>query len=325
MRMIVIVACGLLGVVAALGAMIVFGTGSPPPPLASIGKPFESVDFRDLPDVERIPTRNGGQVAFRSWRDNQDAPDPAQVVIAIHGSSATSSSLHPLAKALRAQGLPVYAPDIRGHGDTGRRGDIDYAGQLDDDLAVFVDAVRARHRNAKLILLGFSSGGGFALHAAGSRLGKLVERTILLSPMLGIRAPTVKAEGQAWAKAFVPRILALALLNRMGVHQLDHLTVLAFAIDPRQADILTGAYSYLLMNAFGTADYAADLRNASCPITVIVGEKDELFDAGRFAPTVAAIRPDVAVTVVPGLSHIEMITDPGAVPAIVAAVRSGEK
>jgi hypothetical protein len=39
------------------------------------------------------------------------------------------------------------------------------------------------------------------------------------------------------------------------------------------------------------------------------------------APTIAAIRPDVAVAIVPALDHIEMTTDPRAVPAIVAAVR----
>jgi pimeloyl-ACP methyl ester carboxylesterase len=99
------------------------------------------------------------------------------------------------------------------------------------------------------------------------------------------------------------------------------LTVLAFAIDPKRTDILTGHYSWLLTRAFGTNDYAADLRNASSPIAVLVGEKDELFDAAKFAPTIDAIRTDIPVTVIPGLTHIEMTTDSRAVTAIVAAVR----
>jgi alpha-beta hydrolase superfamily lysophospholipase len=36
---------------------------------------------------------------------------------------------------VRAAGITTYVPDIRGHGGSGRRGDIDYIGQLDDDLA----------------------------------------------------------------------------------------------------------------------------------------------------------------------------------------------
>jgi non-heme chloroperoxidase len=324
LRMFVIVVCGLLAaVVAALAGMIVFGTRDPAPPLASIGKPFEGVDFSDLPPIEKIPARKGTPIAFRVWREQPPAGEPALVVIAIHGSSATSASLHPLAKAISAQGIPVYAPDIRGHGATGSRGDIDYPGQLDDDFADLTAAVAARHGKATLVLLGFSSGGGFALHIAGSPLGKKFARTVLLSPMLGARTPTYRPQ-QAWAAPYIPRIIALALLDRIGIHAFDHLTVLAFAIDPKRADLLTGRYSWLLTRAFATNDYAVDLRHASSPISVLVGEKDELFDAAKFAPTIAAIRTDVPVTVIPGLGHVEMTTDPRAVPAIVAAVRGAD-
>jgi pimeloyl-ACP methyl ester carboxylesterase len=138
--------------------------------------------------------------------------------------------------------------------------------------------------------------------------------------MLGRRAPTYRPT-EAWATPYIPRIIALLLLNRVGIHVFDHLTVLAFAIDPKRADILTDHCSWLLTRDFATNDYAADLRNASCPIAVLVGEKDELFDAEKFAPTIAAVRIDIPVTVIPGLGHIEITTDPRAVPAIAAAVR----
>ena len=75
------------------------------------------------------------------------------------------------------------------------------------------------------------------------------------------------------------------------------------------------------MRAFGTLDYAADLKNAASPLAILVGEEDELFFADKFEPTVKAIRADVAVTIIPGLSHVDMITDRRAGPAIIAAVR----
>jgi hypothetical protein len=137
--------------------------------------------------------------------------------------------------------------------------------------------------------------------------------------MLGVRAPTVKSH--AWAKPFIPRILALLILNRIGVHAFDYLPVIAFAIPPECAEILTGQYSFRLLRAFYTADYAADLKVAPSPASVLVGERDELFAARLFAPTVQAVRPDAMVTVVPELNHIEMTTDARAVPAIVAAIR----
>jgi alpha-beta hydrolase superfamily lysophospholipase len=320
-HMLVVLCCGGLIVIAiaVLSAMLAFGTKAPPPTLTSVSEPFNHVDFSDLPKIETIPSRGGGRIAFRQWRPS--GPDPQDIVIAIHGSSGSSSGFHPLGKALSAQGIWFCAPDIRGHGETGQRGDIDYPGQLDDDLADLLAAVEVAHPKARPILLGFSSGGGFALHVAATPLAKSFARTILISPMLGVSAPTIRPDLRSWGVAYVPRIIAIVLLNRIGIHVFDHLPVLAFAIDPKQARYLTQYYSFLLMNAFGTADYAADLRNARLPMAVLVGERDELFDAEKFPPTIGAIRADVPATLIPGLSHVEMITDPRAVPAIVGAIR----
>jgi alpha-beta hydrolase superfamily lysophospholipase len=54
-------------------------------------------------------------------------------------------------------------PGLRGHHNSGRSGDIDYIGQLEDDLADFVAVLRPLHPNASFTLIGFSSGGGFVL------------------------------------------------------------------------------------------------------------------------------------------------------------------
>ena len=315
-----IVVCVLVvAIVAALGGMLAFGTGGQPQELASLGAPFRTVNFFDLPQPQKLETKHGSPIAYRVWPQNP-AADAELVVIMIHGSSAQSASIHPLGKALSAQGIPVYAPDIRGHGDTGARGDIDYASELDDDMADVVAAVRAKHPNAKLVLMGFSSGGGYALHLAATPLGKNFVRTVMLSPFLGPFVPTVRPDG-GYAKPFIPRILALLILNRAGIHAFDHLTALLLAIDPARTDILVGHYSWMLMQAFGTRDYAADLRNAQTPLAVVVGEKDELFDADKFAPTLDAVKPGIPVTIVPGLSHTGLTVDPSAVPAITAAVR----
>jgi alpha-beta hydrolase superfamily lysophospholipase len=311
-------------IVLLLAGMIAFGGGDAPPPLASISRPFHDVDFRDLPAIDTTPARRGTPIAFRVYRGTSGEPGREGVVIAIHGSSATSTSLHPLAKAISAAGWTVYVPDIRGHGATGRRGDIDDAGQLDDDLADLVALIRTRHKTARLVLLGFSSGGGFALHAAATPLGREFERVILISPMLGYRAPTARPGAEAWAKAFLPRIVALSILGRLGIHRFDNLPTLAFAIEPENAKILTSTYSFRLMTAFGTNDYAADLRKASAPVSVIVGGADELFFAERYTETVKAVRPDASVAIVPGVGHITMTLDARALAAIVATLREAD-
>jgi non-heme chloroperoxidase len=317
--MIVVVALAV-AIAAALGGMLAFGTGAPPEALGSLSAPFRNVDFSDLPAVQTLSVGNRSPIAYRAWLPSAANSEPLLVVIAIHGSSAQSASIQALGKALSAEGIPVYAPDIRGHGATGTRGDIDYAGELDDDMADFAGTVRGKYPNAKLVLIGFSSGGGYALHIAATPLGKTFARTVLMSPMLGPFAPTYNQD-QKYARPFLPRILALTLLDHVGIHAFDHLTTLLLAIDPARSDILVGHYSWLLMRAFGTQDYAEDLRNAQTPLAVVVGEKDELFYADKFAPTIDAVRPGVPVTIVPALSHTALTVDASAVPAILAAVR----
>ena len=308
------------GVIAAIAAilagMIAFGTARPPPRLASMIDPLEGVDYGDLPPLEIASTRKGSPIAFRRW---QPAGNADVAVILIHGSAMSSTYLHPLGKAISSRSIAVYAPDIRGHGKTGRKGDIDYARQLDDDLEDFVALVKTRQPSAQLVLAGFSGGGSFALHASALSLGNSFARLVLISPQLGLRAPTAKSS--AWAKPFIPRIMALLILDSIGIHAFDYLPVIAFAISQEDAANLTGQYSLRLLRAMYTPDYSADLKAVPLPVSVLVGERDELFTATLFAPTVQAVRSDALVKVVPELDHIEMTTDSRAVPAIVAAIR----
>ena len=314
---ILILVGGAIATIAAiLAGMIAFSIPSPPPKLASMTDPFERVDYVDLPPLEIASARRGSPIAFRRWQPEGNAD---LVVILIHGSAMSSTYLHPLGKAIASHDIAVFAPDIRGHGETGRKGDIDYARQLDDDLEDFVTTVKARQPSAQLVLAGFSGGGSFALHASALPVGRLFARLVLISPQLGLRAPTAKS--RAWAKPFIPRITALLILDRVGFHAFDYLPVIAFAIPQENAERLTGQYSFRLLRAFYSADYAADLEAAHSPLSVLVGDKDELFTAKLFAPTVQAVRSDALVRIVPELDHIEMTTDSRAVPAIVAAIR----
>src|SRR5262245_34036101 len=187
MKMLLIAASFAALIVLGFAAMLVLGTAGPPPMLASVNNPLDRVDISDLPALEPTPARKGGAIAFRRWGVAGSAGDPT--LILIHGSALSSTSLHPLGKALASAGIAVYAPDIRGHGNTGRKGDIDYRGQLDDDLADLVAMVKAARPGSPLVLAGFSGGGGFALRSAALPQGGTFERVVLLSPMLG-RAPT---------------------------------------------------------------------------------------------------------------------------------------
>ncbi|HXP31231.1 MAG TPA: alpha/beta fold hydrolase [Stellaceae bacterium] len=303
---------GLIVVVSgAVGGVLAFDAPVKPPPLASIGDAFANVDFSDLPAVQTYPARDGAKLGYRIY-----AGSGAQVVVLIHGSSDDGTGMHPLAKALRDAGASVYVPVLRGHRDSGRSGDIDYIGQLEDDLADFVAVLRPLHPTASFSLIGFSSGGGFALRVIAGPDEKLFDRFIMISPALPQSAPTIRPGTGGWVSLAMPRLIVLGTLNRIGVDWFNGLSIVAFATSPN-APNLTSVYSYRLAADFGAPrDYLAALGRSTKPAAVLVGGSDELFYPDRFAPLLGPARSDLHVTIVPGIGHIGMIAAAEGIAAV---------
>ena len=291
-----------------LGGAIAFGTKAAPPPMTTIQAAGAIIarEAADLPAVRRFVARDGTTLAYRAY-----PAAPERVAVLIHGSSASSISVHGFAKALQAAGISVYAPDIRGHGESGRIGDIDYIGQLEDDLADLLAALGPATAGAKRILIGHSSGGGFTLRIAGGTIGDRFDGYLLLAPLLGYDAPTVRPRGDDWAAPSIPRIIALAVLSRLGIHWFEGLPVVAFAVPRQEQRGRTPAYSFRLWANFSPhRDWQGDIRNIRRPALVLVGANDELFRADQYAPTFKALRQDIAVELVPNLNHMEITMSP---------------
>ena len=310
---------GAVGLVAAaaLAAAVAFGGPGQPPAMASISQPFKGVDFSGLPAIERFTARDGTPLAFRHYAPSA-GPGRASVVL-VHGSSATSTSLHPLAQAFQRDGFDVHALDLRGHGGSGVRGRIGYIGQLEDDVEDFVKAVKPASPRT---LIGFSSGGGFVLRFASDPRQTLFNNYLLLSPFLSQDAPTQRKNSGGWVSVGMPQIVAIAVLNRVGVTLFNDLPVTAFAVQDADRAVLTAQYSYALAQNFRPRpEYAADIAAVRQPMAVLVGQGDEAFHADRFAAVFAAGSPPLPVTVLPGLGHITVTLDPVAHRAAIAAVR----
>ncbi len=74
-----------------------------------------------------------------------------------------------------------------------------------------------------------------------------------------------------------------------------------------------------MLENFGPRDeYLADLRNAPGPVSLFVGSADEIFFADRYAALLKGARPDLDVSILPGLGHMDMILKPEALAAIAA-------
>jgi non-heme chloroperoxidase len=302
-RMFAIVVCLVLGLWLMLA--IAFGTAAPQRPVHP-----RQMDLTELPALSRYTTRDGAQLAYRVYPGNVE-----QVVVLIHGSGTESSVMNALAKTLQAAGATVYALDLRGHGSSGRSGDIDYIGQLDDDLADLIATIRPEHTNAALTLIGFSAGGAFTIRIAGEPHGDLFDRYIAISPAIVYPSPLARSNAGGWATPYLPRIVGLIILNKIGIHWFDGLAAIVFAIPPDNAN-LTGVYSYRLAMNLGSSDFFRALGRTKKPMALIAGGNDDQFYADCYAQTLQPAKPDLTVELVPGLDHVDMLMKPAALAAL---------
>ena len=303
----------LLG--AALACTIAFGGPGHPPPMASIADPFRSVDFSGVPAPRRFTARDGRVLVFHGYPPQGAARGS---VVLVHGSSARGSSMHVMAQALAGAGYAAYALDMRGHGNSGTRGQIDYIGQLEDDLEDFMVAVAPTRPTT---LAGFSSGGGFSLRFAGSTRQQLFDNYLLLAPFVSQDAPTYRPDSGGWVSVGLPPILAIAMLDALGLRAFNALPVTRFAITENARPHLTAEYSFALAQNFRPhADYRENIRAVRQPLAVLAGEDDEAFHADRFAQVFGNAGHAVPVTLLPGVNHIRLTLDAAAVQAAVAAV-----
>jgi non-heme chloroperoxidase len=296
----------LLLVVAALIPVAVIFLNAPasPPPMPSMAAPSRQTN-QNFPAPRQFRARDGASLQYYAYPAGSE-----QVAVLIHGSAGPGLSMH-------ATGVTVYVPDIRGHGGSGRRGDIDYIGQIDDDLADFVDGLGAARNGETRTLVAFSAGAGFAIRFAGGPYGLLFDRYVLLSPTTLSGAPTSRPNAGGWVSVAVPRIVTIVWLNRIGIHWFDGFPVIRYAISAEIAQSMTASYSYRLSLNFGAGrEYERYLKNIRRPAAVLVGDADEQVIADQYAPLFQRLGVNIPVTVVPNMKHTDMIKNPEAMQAI---------
>jgi len=286
------------------------------PPMPSINDPFKSVDFSSMSPLKNYQGADGAKLFYREYAPAGNQHKGSAVLV--HGSSASSNSMHPIAQALAAAGVHVFALDIRGHGAFGTKGHIDYIGQLESDMQAFVDTVKSAHPST---LIGFSSGGGFVLRVAASEMQSSFDSYLLLSPYLGHTAPNYRPNSGGWVSVGVPRILALLALNKVGIHYWNHLPVTRFALSAEAQTFLTPAYDFnLAMNFSVNSDYQQDIQKAKDKVAILAGDADEAFYTQELQGIVKGAGKDWQVKLLPGIGHIPLTLDPVALKAVVELV-----
>lgn len=255
--------------------------------------------------------RDGAELGFRRW----EAGVPGvPLVVMVHGSGWHGGQFQGLGAVLAGQGLAdVVAPDLRGHGpNPQRRGDVDYIGQFEDDLADLI-AQQAQPGQA-VVMLGHSSGGGLVVRFAGGDHGGLLAGAVLLAPFLQHDAPTTRPNSGGWATVLLRRVIGLSILNAARITALNHLTVIQFrfpdaVLDGPQGQTATRSYSYRLNTGYAPRrDWQADV--AALPkFLLVAGREDEAFVAEAYEPTLSALTSRGRYALVGG-GHLGVVDNP---------------
>lgn len=269
----------------------------------------------DLPGLKRYVARDGARLAYRFYDSTSE-----RLLVFVHGSSYHSEAYHSLAQAVsRADAAKVYLPNLRGHFMSGRRrGDVDYIGQLEDDIADLVSVARDHGQTGRVTIGGHSSGGGFAIRFAGGKHGHLVSSFLLLAPVIPT-APSVRGgDAGGWAYLNQNRLFGLLALNAIGVTGFNGLPIIEFNKPERFWDgTETLSYSYRLNTSYHPRfDYGADIRAMGNDLLVLVGEDDEAVDGALLEILMMEHAPMAKVTVLPNVNHFGIFTDPSSLSAI---------
>lgn len=263
-----------------------------------------------------LPMRDGYELHLRRYAAQSDG---APLLVLVHGSGWHGLQFDDLAQDLSQQ-AEVIVPDLRGHGTApGRRGDVDYIGQFEDDLADLIAATRANGQ--KVVLAGHSSGGGLVVRFAGGQHGDLIDSAVLLAPFLHHTAPTMRPDAGGWSQILLRRIIGLSMLNTARITALNHLTIVQFnmpkqVLDGPLGDTATTAYSYRLNTSFAPRGKYQDDIAALPHFLLIAGADDDAFFADKYEPVMSKANSNGSYLIVEGVNHLDIVNAPETAAAI---------
>jgi non-heme chloroperoxidase len=259
---------------------------------------------KEAPSLKQFQARDGALLSYRFY----DSQNKDRIIILLHGSSAHGEYLHPLANYLSSKRSvgQVYIPNLRGHYMSGGSpGDCSYIGQLEDDLADLINCFKLDKK--EIYLIGHSSGGGLAIRFAGGAYKNLIQGYVLLSPAIPTASSMRQGTAGGWATVSITRIIALSILNSIGIRKLNHIRVIWFNRPAKYCDGKeTLSYSFNLNSSYHPRlPYQNDIKALKGKFILFVGTQDEANDPGEYLKVMEASGQDIQI--VDGVKHLDIV------------------
>jgi acylglycerol lipase len=207
------------------------------------------------------------------------AAEPGQIVGILHGIGYEGSPYEVIGRPLAEAGIGAYALDARGHGRSGGRpGSLGSSSVVLDDVATFVDEIRARHPKSQAYLLADSMGTLFALAYAARRPACLAG-LVLVAPAVRLRL----ARLATWSLVQLPfwllwdrdRPFISLVGHRLECSSRDHAFKHARKSDPLGMKAVSARYLLTLARMTLGCQWRYPKR-VSAPALIVQGGKDRL-------------------------------------------------
>lgn len=252
----------------------------------------------------------GTQIHYRGW-GGRGQP----VVVLVHGGSAHGGWWDHVGPLLAARHR-VIAPDLSGHGDSGRRDAYGLPVWV-PELAALVREVTAESGESPVVV-GHSMGGWVALALAAAHPELPGEVVVVDSPFRR-QPPEQSRPAPKPARVYLDRADALAHFRLTPAQDRVALPYVLAHVAGTSLRAVEGGWSWKfdprILGRRG--EPRPDLGAVSCPVTLLCAERGmlPLEDAGRAA---AAIGGPVTVAQIPDAGHHVMMDSP---LALVTALR----
>lgn len=256
------------------------------------------------------------QIAGLNIRFYEPADLVEEVLLVYHGGGVNSDAGYDiLARQMDHCGsVCTCLIDIRGHGrSSGDKGYVSHPQQIWLDVDTVIKHMQAKFPGARIHLLGHSSGGGMLInYFTRYTPTQKSDSLILLAPEFGPFSPTEIRRSVSVPFASVkqwPFILNAFSAGLLCGHRFAvtlHFPDEVLLIKPE----FVKRYSVNMANALTPRQPARQVAALPLPVTVLLAENDELFDARLMAEFIEECgNPNLRSLIIEGTHHLDCIFD----------------
>lgn len=238
--------------------------------------------------LKHYTTRDGVRIACRVFEPRGDA---RAVLVFLHGAALNSQLYAPIGVRLSSIfRMRVVLVDMRGHGESdGRRGHVEYIGQLEDDIHDVLNALK-RESPARPLFLGAHSAGSSVIVRYAGLKGAIspdgyvfVSALLVKNPVFTINSGQEKSVNNGAkdvvSKFHLMRLVLLDILNRLGFTAFNTLPIVHFQFPQNigmKARREVESYSYNMFRQMDVQNYYCGFKNIDRPLLMIIGQADAL-------------------------------------------------